>query len=489
MSMPYPMAMPPPPTAFDYRRDRHQHVLAGHAAPFYPQNAASSYRMPPQEPFSPSQGPNYTNGLARNSRSGSQSSSRGPDYDMHRMADQRRGSFVPQQRPHALLNGTHPSAPPAPSDTETSIALRDWLCSHFGNRDFADHILEVTRNGAEETLMEMPVHGLVIARSPAVLALMASHRPASAQEGLPKQIKIATQDRYLDGFALSEALKYLYGGPLLSLTALMQGLQPFANAEQSVDSFSIPRQRMEQALAYAAAGVLLRVEPVVRRGFENIRGLLRWDTVEKALGFALDGGIGPFWRSEPTQHGDGNTAAGRSSLPTYGEDSVRLLHDILQFLIHNFPVDFTLDRTVSQSTDFPLLPTINDSRPPSHHPRLSQIRFGDVPIEDRPTFVAITLSRILLSVPFPILKALLEHFILAERLGGARLSEVVRAVNEERESRRLTTSKKVRSSQPAKPVDTSLADNLDWRETVENGPHGTGTRLGRYQVAAEPEQA
>jgi hypothetical protein len=62
---------------------------------------------------------------------------------------------------------------------------------------------------------------------------------------------------------------------------------------------------------------------------------------------------------------------------------------------------------------------------------LSQIRFGSITSEElqRPSAEATMISSILVSLPFPILQAVLEHPGLAHRLGPETAASVTRQVN------------------------------------------------------------
>lgn len=484
--------------AFGFRRD-HPPPLMGQPQQWYPSNAHVPYQVSHPEGFPLRRGLGYMNGSAQGSRSPSQASARTQDGDAKpstvdhvsgtapKSLPESRRDFVVDFHSHQLLNGSSlpPTTPVKPDDSIAELA--NHLSSQFGKGRFADYILEVSHADAG-VIFSMPVHSVIVSRSPTLASAIVASNGMPAEESL-KVIRVSSRDKFINGLAFTEALKYLYGGALQTFVELAEGLQPFANSLEDVEPFSVPRQRMDQALSYAAAGFFLQLPSVTARGIENAKRLLRWDTVEHALAFALDGGLGSFWgesgerRQSVSSAGNSpHPGAAQSILPTYEAYSITLLRDVVEFIAYTFPKLFSLNTAVHQLSENPLLPTVADLRPPIHHPRLSKIQFGDVPIQDasRPNFVTSLLSSVLLSLPFPVLQSLFAHHGLGGRLGWPAVVEIMQTVVEERESRRRKALKSQSKAASPSGQEDWLWENLYWEERVEpSNQHVSGFHLVR----------
>jgi hypothetical protein len=237
---------------------------------------------------------------------------------------------------------------------------------------------------------------------------------------------------------------------------------------------------MDNALHYIATGSWLKVPAVASRGVDVATNLLHWDTISAALTFALDGGLSHIWTIEDGSEDRASTSSSEDSLgrpeyigtPTYDPYSTHFLQRILDFTVHMFPPNFYLDASAPQLAACPRLPSLpqgHESRSSRSDPRLTQIRFGEIPVDDhqRPSFAASTISSVLLSLPFVLLKCVLEHFDLAARLGSDTVASIMRQVIAERETRRTKTLKAQAAGQLDGARDESLAQNMLWVESVE----------------------
>ena len=237
----------------------------------------------------------------------------------------------------------------------------------------------------------------------------------------------------------------------------------------------------------------MNLPPVASRGVDVAGGLLHWDTMSTALPFALDGGLSQVWNVEDGSEDKASTASSDDSLgrpetaptPTYDPYATNLLQRVIDFTVHVFPPNFYLDASAPQLESCPRLPSLppsHESRPSKSDPRLSQIRFGEIPIEDhqRPSIATTTISSILLSLPFQLLKCVLEHYDLAARLGPETVASVMRQVVAERETRRSKILNARTASHSNDNADTQLVQNLYWQESVEpSAHHRAGFRLAR----------
>lgn len=357
----------------------------------------------------------------------------------------------------------YPMGPP-PLHADNFDGLLTYLTNQFADAELADYVLELRYSDDRAPPVRIPGHNLLFARSPYLKALMNAQSHES--NGLAvKPLFIESDDRFLrsDGFWM--AAQRLYGGPLLDLgAAAIHYLPP--SARQTTPMPGTPADRFDLALGYAAAGHILQIPPVTARGIELACMTVSWDTIEKALDFALDGGLDSQW-----------TYRTRPQVPcrsTYGPAASMLIYAALNFIITAFPPAFELDTSVGVPTYNQRLPILPQERSPAQNPRLSFIKFGDHPTEDsvksEPSSILVTLSKVLLNLPFHLLKYVLESPRLGNVEGWA--SETLRqkamhTIIEEREKRRI----KVLASPYLPPkTDDQYDDTVRWQEAVD--PHG-----------------
>jgi hypothetical protein len=115
---------------------------------------------------------------------------------------------------------------------------------------------------------------------------------------------------------------------------------------------------------------------------------------------------------------------------------------IVQFVVFNFPKDFSLYQSASELASVSRLPVVQGRKPSTSDPRLSRIQFGDIPLEpDTSLEISTKLSSVLLSLPLYVLQAIFEAYFLGGKLGWSKVGAVMRDVIEERERRRLQVFK------------------------------------------------
>jgi hypothetical protein len=449
--------------------------------------------------------------------------------------------------PHHVLNRStysagadplmaHPGPAPPPIDPLDDRMHEDamfHLQHGFAEREFADCLLEIRlpRSSTDEVrdrrvdahsrqpsaqsqaTLSVPAHRFVLARSPTLRRRL--HASGTLPDGV---LLLYGDDRYLRADALYYAVRTLYGvplGPVLPTYSPMQSMQ----------------EQFELALGYAATGRFLQLDLVLFKGVRTACQLLSWDTVEKAFEYALPGYIHPF---SAVSSGESSNAPSRT--PDVWAGAVRdLLNQALNFVVEHFPSDFMLDvesgncafgrlpsafqaapnpdsppiargtsilngtphsRQVSTSSvtipPMPLAPTARQSR----NPHLAGIKFGDMSDESPSGALAVTrlqpndtdtfFSRILLNLPFELLKEVLEGPSLASRSGGITMAarhQAMLDIIQERESKRVRAVESLRrrtgplhhyykdrlSSFAAQPVDGESdykANNMGLKEQV-----------------------
>ena len=322
-------------------------------------------------------------------------------------------------------------AQPAPFSPNNHDGLINYIQQSFGNQTFSDCTLELRFSDDRYIPFSIPGHKLLLAQSSALQALLDRQGLEGSNEH-PNRLLLVSNDRFLRPDAYLEALRRIYAFPLLNMNSVVAiGYQSRQSGFESLDL----------GLGYAAAGHLLGIRPIVNRGVEIAGESINWLTVEKALDFALDGGLNPHWIMPGTTQN-----APKQTTSTYGAVVDGLIKKSLAFLLNNFPSRFQLDTTVADPIHNSRLPFVHDARPNGHNPRLSAIKFGDHTSEVNvqtngnlsPNLIA---SRILLNLPFHLLKYILESPTPVDSVGvladPITKQSMICMVIDEREKRRL----------------------------------------------------
>ncbi|KAM3421524.1 hypothetical protein BST61_g1913 [Cercospora zeina] len=509
--------MPPPsvpPQAQNYKHAHYaseppQRVLNGTVPPsqFAPRQGFAPPQHfnhpPPQMPsryptrgdFTPN-GVVAANGYGPRSRSGSHASSRaGIDLQSPIGLDQSidsaqaiysdhkssyGGRNIPPPFPHQL--GPPPPNFPNPemaAGLENAELMRDHILSLFRNPAFSDCQIVVSEEETS-TRIELDGHRLILARSPRLSEII-RHDATSASSTSKTQLDVPLSGRYVRIGPFVESIRYLYGGPLPPFD--LYNLGPNTTGED----------RVEVALQYIATGAWLNIHTVAQRGVEIAALHVQWDTITPILAFALEGGLGHMWpiedggeeKTSTCSSDDSSTKPEAGGSPTYEPHSSALLARVLEFAAHNLPPNFYIDSSAPQSPSCPRLPVYtpqHESKASRSDPRLSKIRFGEMANDDhqRPSFATTAVSSVLLSLPFPLLKYLLEHPALAGRLGADTVGSIMRQVVNEREVRRHKALKARALGRDDGAGETQQVQNLYWEEAVEPSHHTrAGFRLSR----------
>jgi hypothetical protein len=355
--------------------------------------------------------------------------------------------------------------------------LVQYIQSQFADASLADYTLELRYSDDRALPVRIPGHNLMFARSPTLKNLMEAQARDSNTDGFTvRTLLIESDDRFLrsDGFWM--AAQRLYGGALLDFGAL--AMQSMPNPPWIANMPGTPTDRFDLALGYAAAGQILQIPPVISRGAEIASHFVNWSTIEKALDFALDGGLDSSWTT--------NSQRAQEKTPsTYGPAVDMLIHSALNFLITTFPAGFKLETTTGEPLHTARLPFVQDARPAAQNPRLSSIKFGDHPSEESirstsSTSTATTLSKILLNLPFHLLKYVLESSRLGNVQGWATTvlrQEVMHSVVEEREKRRRRVHASTYISNVERTANAKEWEAVGWQESVESGSGNEATPI------------
>ncbi|KAF3007455.1 hypothetical protein E8E13_004250 [Curvularia kusanoi] len=338
--------------------------------------------------------------------------------------------------------------------SESPFELASYLSTQFGNPEFADFVLQI--RSPEYQYISIPVHGIVVVRSPVIAnAVRRSIPPAHRSRDSRRLVDVLTTNPFVTTESVQEAIKVLYGAPLLSMQAFLYGLGHYSPDMPHAHAAKDARKRMDQLLSYIAAGSVLQITSMQARGVEIAKALLRWDTVEQVLHYGLDTARS-IARSRPKDS---------DYFDPFAED---LLHSTVDFMAYNFPADFTFYRLAAELRNDPRLPSLSEDHAPTHNPRLSKIRFGDAPTDDDTQISPLsrTLSSVLLSLPLRLVYRLLNHRATANQIGVTGVAKVLHDVVDEREIRRhkvLRNQLEISST-----ASSELVDNLYVEERVEH---------------------
>ncbi|KAH7138957.1 hypothetical protein B0J11DRAFT_31619 [Dendryphion nanum] len=340
---------------------------------------------------------------------------------------------------------------------EVPFELAEYILSRLGNREFADYNLCV--HSSDAILFQMPVHAIIVARSqPIASAIQRSWTSSTKTANGLAQIDMFTNDPYLTADSIAEGIQVLYGNPLFPVQQILYGLRPFRVDEIQGQASHDARKRMAQAIGYTSVGRLFQMRSLQKHGNLMIRTLMRWDTIEQVIEYALNESIYARPRNNPS----------REATTQEEFDATNLLErDCAGFIAFNIPSTFKLDRMAPELRQFPRLPHFIEDRPVTHNPRLSRIRFGDVPPEDdlKSDYITRVLSSILLSLPLALLDGIFGHQILNSHLGIPGVERLMHDVIDEREIRRqkvLNSGIELRSN----GISQRLVDNMLHQEQL-----------------------
>ncbi|KAJ0109778.1 hypothetical protein J7T55_004328 [Diaporthe amygdali] len=393
------------------------------------------------------------------------------DSQSSRTADEN-GTIVPFMNGHNGMDFTRPRPPPGiarvphPPNNQPqfnaegpevvdAMMFTDRINTMFASPAFADcdiclvlpeRLTSVNSQhpGQLNAPLRLPGHKLILSMSPILANLM--QKQAEQQEALRRglhEIRISSDDPYLRADSMWRAIKHVYGFRYVPMGKI-------APDNSEIEQFHF-------VLGYAAAGALLEIPHISINAMGEASKLLSWDTVEKGVEFALRDSAIVLNRMDVPQ--------GRL-FPQFqyrhGIYVNELVERIMMFIITHFPNNFTLDTMVDDPRYTRLPPTssaretkgpemANNIRvPPQISSRKSMPRFGDLePDEDsygqvvshqEPFEHAAALSRILLNLPFEMVKFLLESNSIGGVSGWQTAQDRRRAlphVIAARENRRL----------------------------------------------------
>lgn len=378
---------------------------------------------------------------------------------------------------------SYTGSPLQPGDAGDDLdGLLSYIHLQFNNSTNADHHFQVNfspKDGKRLLPLVLVGHSLLFSRSALLRQLMATDSSIIVDSGAPRRlITLNLNDRFARPDSVWIALQRLYGGSLLTIDT-----PPDTSQSRSTEpGATIETEKFDLALGYAIIGQILQMPPVEQRGMEVACHFLHWSVLLKALDFA-EGYID--YELANASHG------GAGIQRKYGRASDMLLHEVLTYIIMNFPADFKLNTTLADPEQIRRLPASSAPHFKKHHPKLSGMKFGDFRFDDDTTGAeqgAATasdartiLSAILLNLPFLLLKYVLESPSLGhntEEIGSGQRLHLTTEVIREREKRRVQAANGVLLT--ARGGESQQEKTLWWMESV--GHSGAMPQLVRERL-------
>ena len=324
------------------------------------------------------------------------------------------------------------------SDHKYPKSLLSHVCDHFNRQEYADCELEIQIDGESATIM---VHSLLISQSTTLRKIIKSVPTASS--GLRSILLLQLKDNFVTIPAIIAALQVCYGVTALDAFKIF-----------SLDPTSIPRgidmarfedtkieYQMNNILAYLAAGCILDLWNVSHCGTLNAVMFMSLEALEKVLSFSLDGltRLQDTTKIKKVINAIADRTLNHDDGGTYSPYSNQILQTAIDYIVTSLSDYFTLDKcapTYSSLSPFPAVSSPDSTRSSSKS-GLNLIQFGDFPSEriEAPTREDTLLSSCLLSIPFVLLKHILDHL---DQTISQRLSKLIIS---ERERRRLANVK------------------------------------------------
>lgn len=327
--------------------------------------------------------------------------------------------------------------------------LTGYLAQEFNTVEHADCRLQIFHEIRMFEVADFLLHSLLIDQIPLLKELRKS---TITQENGIRLLRIRTRDRFITPLAIETTLQVCYGRSIMEYKGSSLDICSSKSSEEISTSW------MGNALALAASGSLFQLESVVSRGLQIASSVLNWENIEKALSFAMDGGLHFEWdpdnafrtatesfsfnfsdstvtgvppgSSEAVATGS-NLQSGELSSHPHARSANDLLLRCLEFIISRFAESWELDVLARPLADIDRLPVTANSRSPVATSKFSQIQFGDHPSEKAKSCDEnIMLSSLLLSLPFPLLNYILD------RMDQTTRSRNINTIVDERERRR-----------------------------------------------------
>ena len=380
--------------------------------------------------------------------------------------------------PSTILNGSQVSPFNAPCSQAPLVA---HLLRNFNLPIHADCRLVLTHKEERFGLAQWYLSSLLLAQSTKLQDLLQASR--TSKDGR-KLVQLVLTDRFITPKSMESVLRVCYGESLPAFSGMgPDHVSPSTRTEASTSW-------MTDALAYAAAGFLLKMDTVVLRGLDIASKILTWENLENALSFGLESDIErgrsasacviPAYRSlnpidgEQSSSGAYNSSPSQetpmtdnSNIPTSStsasgdyrppqlQSAFDLLMHCLRFLTDHFPDFWKLDVSARPLADVDRLPVTAESQSPLSKSRLCTIQFGDRPSEAtaKATDRNLLISSILLSLPHTWLDYLLKSV-------GEPISREITSIVKERERRRYV----VLRSQSVSWEQRVAAKDYEWAE-------------------------
>lgn len=333
------------------------------------------------------------------------------------------------------------------SRPDDEFPMFDWHMQYlFDSQAYADVTVNVLPANTQDSIISLRLHAAILSRSPKLRQLL-DDAPSSA--GSHKIISLDRSVYYKSPIACIDILRSLYGYGVPDRENFWR-MCATNNATYGMRAASA--HNMDHATSCIAVAQYMRAESMGSAWLEMARQIINVDNLEQVINFASFHGLDKSWVNAFTHDIAAilvkSSPFSKSSLPSGLPHGTILLHTAVDFIAYQLPADFSLD---VQAPEFAAIDRFHGISPPStpslhaprlsvSNPRLKHLRLGQFSNADgagASTHENSTFSSLLLSLPTSVLKTLLKNLRLVHRLGPKQVSDLVKALVQERETRRL----------------------------------------------------
>ncbi|EED20501.1 conserved hypothetical protein [Talaromyces stipitatus ATCC 10500] len=356
----------------------------------------------------------------------------------------------------------------SPREVPPSWPMPPHMVDVFASGKYSDAKIQLSSANESDPFPTtiLDVHRVVVSQSPVVGAIL-------ERESMPQTtVHIIAGESFSAPRGFELALQHLYGLELLGLGNVYNFAHQILGVEV-VDGYTpdkLKKTAMDLALAYGATGAFLNQPDVVDAAFKLVVGLFDWSNLETALQFGLfpEEFLLAWIPLKNIAKEDTNSSSSSSSnnkdskgkrkkrrsirgkrahkktvvIDNLNTELVekyapRVASATIDFLVQNLPSNFFFDRAALANDLHDRIPVHLRSMYSlsNMNPLLATLQFGDFPI---PTPECTHASAIFLALPFAHLREATEKM----RNSGILTKDIIKAILQEREERRLTALEK-----------------------------------------------
>jgi hypothetical protein len=376
-------------------------------------------------------------------------------------------------------------------DNVVMSRLSSHLQGIFDSGKFSDS--QVVLNSAGEMFWSIIflTHRVIISQNPVLGSLLDR---VAALEQSKTTVYVMAGKKFALPRALEFALQHLYGMPLLNKDNVQDyTFKAIGWDKRMVEKFPADKMKeviMDLALCYGAAGAFMNDARIVHAAFELALHSLDWANLEIALHFGIYPEDFLVVYDDTDEKNEGKAKKGKKGKkkaakkvaelpPIYPNLNAQVLHKwapkvaaaAVQFLANNLSATFLFDRLAVSKELQDRIP--HEFRITLMNPGLASLKFGDHP---QPSVNCTRASAVLLALPFARFRECLDT--MRQKGSVVLTADLVRAVLQEREQRRLNALREYAKQNPGSKKTKSKDNSKEYPEWFKQ-------ELGYHEFAIE----